>query len=875
MKRSLLCLACLLAACVPSQTDNSLLSLIGFSAGDASFSVPDVPYVSWVAPGMDASSVAINTGITIGFTKEMKASTLNESTFVVRNGAVAVEGSYQASGRVFVFHPLTDLAANTTYTVEVTTGARGVSGDSLNAAFQWTFTTGNGSDATAPTIVNVSPSSGAVGVAANRSFTALFSEPLDGTTVTTSSFTLKKGGVPVAGSVSYGFNQATFTPAARLDYSSEYTLTLTSDIKDLAGNALASVTSWSFTTGAAPDNTPPAVLSVTPADGAVDVSIHPSISVTLDEPLNSDTVTSSTVLLSQGGIAVPGTIAYSGTTITFTPAFALSNSKVYRMTLQPVIKDLAGNALGTQYNWYFTTEAAQPTVKTVLSSLSYRDLDDSRLSRYSAFAYSDEGYTVTMTQYTGTHTSSGGNLYATVVVRFENPSGRLLSISRDVVVGSMQDSYTSYDYEPTGGALISITYRETGASSSAPIFRVASAHYDTSGQVLCWRSADSGGVTDSVLKFVWNSGLPSSMSAFSSGSCSSPSGLTSSAIYQFDGSGRPQCNVSEVFQPVTSKNVEQFSGYDAQGLAAQQRYYSAGTCSSPTSLNLTVNYGREYSSNLMTCESRNRSGSITDGRVLQFALSGGLFNTVTRSLNAGSGSCAASGSTKSITSMTTTTLLTSNSSIDASAWMNPVNSGAAQSVKLLRAMGDSGTGLLYATGPSGDGASSYAPQNPLFGPRLRNVSYGSDYTTYDETSDLTWTTCALGKTGSTCSGGTAQTFAFCPSATHACDDGTLLESGSLFDACDALNQLHSGAGYGGKTGWRLPTGQDYERTPVDRIAFPNPLTGSYWTASVDSSNGMERASVMVYSPYSVADRYDISDALKTQALMVRCVAPGN
>lgn len=62
---------------------------------------------------------------------------------------------------------------------------------------------------------------------------------------------------------------------------------------------------------------------------------------------------------------------------------------------------------------------------------------------------------------------------------------------------------------------------------------------------------------------------------------------------------------------------------------------------------------------------------------------------------------------------------------------------------------------------------------------------------------------------------------------------------------------------------------------MDRIAFPNPVTGSYWTASVDSSNGMQRTSVMVYSPYSVADRCDIIDALKTQALMVRCVAPGN
>ena len=494
----------MITACVRTQTDNSLLSLIGFSVDDTSadIAITDIPYISWVVPGMDTSSVAVNTSITIGFTKEMNASTLNENTFVVRNGAVIVEGTYHTAGRVFVFHPLADLAANTVYTVEVTTGVRGVSGDSLNTAFQWSFTTGNSHDVTPPTIIHISPSADAVGVAANRSFTALFSEPLDGTTVTTSSFTLKKNSVPVAGNVSYGFNQATFTPLTQLDYSSEYTLTLTSDIKDLSGNALASITSWSFTTGSAPDTTPPVVISVTPADGDVNISIHPSISVTLDEPLNPDTISSSTVLLSQGGIAIAGVIAYSGTTITFTPAFPLSNSKVYRMTLQPVIQDLAGNALGIQYNWYFTTEAAQPAIKTVLSSLSYRDLDDSRFSRYSSFAYSDEGYTVTIMQYTGTHTDLGGNLYAIIVVRFENPSGRLLSVSRDVVAGSAQDFYTAYDHEPTGGILAFITYREGDFTSVAPVYRIASFRYDTSGQVVCVRLSNAGDVTDSVLRFI-------------------------------------------------------------------------------------------------------------------------------------------------------------------------------------------------------------------------------------------------------------------------------------------------------------------------------------------------------------------------------------
>ncbi len=69
-------------------------------------------------------------------------------------------------------------------------------------------------DTTPPTVSSTSPASGATGVAVTTMVTATFSEAMNASTITTSSFTLSG----VSGSVSYnsGTYTATFTPSANL-----------------------------------------------------------------------------------------------------------------------------------------------------------------------------------------------------------------------------------------------------------------------------------------------------------------------------------------------------------------------------------------------------------------------------------------------------------------------------------------------------------------------------------------------------------------------------------------------------------------------------------------------------------------------------------
>jgi len=105
-----------------------------------------------------------------------------------------------------------------------------------------------GGDATPPTVTAISPVNGASGVAATTLVRAAFSEPVNAATVTAATFTLTSGGVPVPAAVTASSTSALLTPAAGLGLDTLYTVTVTTGVKDLAGNPLAANFTASFTT---------------------------------------------------------------------------------------------------------------------------------------------------------------------------------------------------------------------------------------------------------------------------------------------------------------------------------------------------------------------------------------------------------------------------------------------------------------------------------------------------------------------------------------------------------------------------------------------------------------------------------------------------
>ncbi len=331
-----------------------------FTTGAAPDTTP--PTVSSTNPANGATGVATNAAVTASFSEAVK--NVSATTFQLRAGATSVAGTVSLSGTTATFTPSAPLAYSTTYTATLTTGVTDLANNALAAAYSWTFTTGAAPDTTPPTVSVTSPVSGATAVPVSTTVSATFSEAVKN--VSTATFTLRAGATSVAGTVTLSGTTATFTPSAPLAYSTTYTATISTGVTDLANNALAAAYSWSFTTGAAADTTPPTVSATSPADLASAVAVNTAVTATFSEPVKN--VNTTTFQLRAGATSVAGTVTMSGSTATFTPAAPLAYSTTYTATLSTGVTDLANNALAAAYSWSFTTGAASDTTPPTVGS---------------------------------------------------------------------------------------------------------------------------------------------------------------------------------------------------------------------------------------------------------------------------------------------------------------------------------------------------------------------------------------------------------------------------------------------------------------------------------------------------------------------------
>jgi hypothetical protein len=217
-----------------------------------------------------------------------------------------------------------------------------------------------------PTVTATSPLKDATGILSN-SVTATFSESMDPATITSSSFTVQKGTVILSGTVSYEGTTATFIPTENLGPNSLYSAAISTAVTSVKGEAMEAVYVWTFTTGTTLDVTLPTVSLTDPLNNATGVALNKVISATFSETMNPLTITSSTFSLKQGLVVIPGAVTCVGTKASFTPTANLDYNKIYSATVTTGAKDLAGNALGVNLNFSFTS-VADMTMPTVMST---------------------------------------------------------------------------------------------------------------------------------------------------------------------------------------------------------------------------------------------------------------------------------------------------------------------------------------------------------------------------------------------------------------------------------------------------------------------------------------------------------------------------
>ncbi len=313
------------------------------------------PTVSATSPVHGASGVAVNRAITATFSEAMDAVTVTAATFTVNDGSGNISGSVSCRGMTVTFSPTSNLTPSIVYTATITTGVKDLAGNAMTDDYTWSFTTGTDTDITPPAVSDTSPVDDASGVAINGAIAAVFSETIDVSTISTATFTVNDGSSTIGGSVMYHGTVATFTPLSDLIPSATYTATITTGVRDLAGNAMAADYTWDFTAGTDTDITSPAVSSTSPVNGASGAAINGAITVTFFEAMDVSTVSIATFSVYDGSSNVSGSVSYSGTTATFAPSGNLAHSTAYTVTMTRGVKDLAGNAMAADYTWNFTT----------------------------------------------------------------------------------------------------------------------------------------------------------------------------------------------------------------------------------------------------------------------------------------------------------------------------------------------------------------------------------------------------------------------------------------------------------------------------------------------------------------------------------------
>jgi hypothetical protein len=233
--------------------------------------------------------------------------------------------------------------------------------------------------------------------------------------------------------------------------------------------------------------TPPVVTSVTPGNGSAGVSANTPATATFNHTI--DTSTLQFTLTGPGGAAVPGTVSYTGATLTatFRPNGDLALNTTYIASVRA--SDLWGNAMTAPYTWSFTTSSTPPTVTcpcslwastTTPATVDAGDTNAVELGTRISSAV--DGWVTGVKFYkaatnTGTHTgtlwSNTGTQLATGTFTGESASGwQTLTFAQPVAITANTPYVVSY-YAPVGRYSANGGYF-TGAYQAYPLTGLAS-----------------------------------------------------------------------------------------------------------------------------------------------------------------------------------------------------------------------------------------------------------------------------------------------------------------------------------------------------------------------------------------------------------------
>ena len=349
---------------------NTVTDFFGNAATAAThaFTVPSI------TPNADGAAITMS--ITVTFGEDVDPATVENTQNITVESAVGVAGTIAkgADNKTYTFTPAQSLAHSTEYTVTIKADVvKDAEGNGLIADVAGTFST---LELAVDTVV---PANAATGIPVDASVTVTFNAPVDPATLNVASFLLSCAAGPVAAesiTADAGSDNKSwvFLPNTRLRSSTQYTVTVTTAVKDTYGGSLAAEFTSTFTTGALQ------VLNVETVgyDTKANVPVTCPIKVTFNAPVDPATVTPPADVATAGSFSVQnqrtlayvmGTIAANDTNreFTFTPdaGTPMLKADTYKVILTAAIKDAGGTALAPPTPTEFTTELLSLTVAAV------------------------------------------------------------------------------------------------------------------------------------------------------------------------------------------------------------------------------------------------------------------------------------------------------------------------------------------------------------------------------------------------------------------------------------------------------------------------------------------------------------------------------
>lgn len=212
-----------------------------FCSSDEAFTV------TGVAPKDGTSAWPIGNSVRVEFSADIKADSIMGNLLLTKDGN-PIQADVTPAANAVVLNPTQDLDPDTDYEIVANTDLMADCSIEvrLDQEFKSSFTTGSreSQDLTAPTVTAASPENGKTLVAVDSNILVEFSEALDPTTVTASSFVVTKlneDGTPagvIDGTFNTVGNSVEFYPSANLEAQTFYSVIVGATIADLAGNPL-------------------------------------------------------------------------------------------------------------------------------------------------------------------------------------------------------------------------------------------------------------------------------------------------------------------------------------------------------------------------------------------------------------------------------------------------------------------------------------------------------------------------------------------------------------------------------------------------------------------------------------------------------------